>query len=101
VPDFPDCALPGEAEPRESEWAAELAVPERLAGDPPCREGAGFDAAASVLVDPPGAPALAGAGAGGGVAENAGAVDFDAPDAAAGMGDNRSRESAAMNDRPT
>jgi hypothetical protein len=105
VPDFPDCALPDEAEPRESEWAAsELAVPERLADDPLCRDGAGFNAAASVPVDPPGVPALAGldAGelAGGGVTESAGPVDFDAPDAV-GMGDNRNRESAAMNDRPT
>jgi hypothetical protein len=78
-------------------------VLERLAEDPPCEEGAGFEPAAGALgeLPPPGLDAAAsGELAGDGAAEGAGARDADFGDTGAGMDDKVSKESVPMGDRP-
>lgn len=78
----------------------ERAVLERLADDPPCEEGAGFEASTALAELPPpelGAPS--GELAGDGAPEGAGAGDADLGDTG-GMEDTVSKESVPMGDRP-
>lgn len=76
-------------------------MPERLADDPPCEEGAGFEAASPAELPPSGLDAAAsGELAGDGAAEGAGAGDTGFGDTGAGMEDKVSKESVPMGDRP-
>lgn len=79
----------------------ERAVLERLADDPPCEEGAGFEASTALAeLPPPGLDAAAsGELAGNGAPEGAGTGDADLGDTG-GMEDKVSKESVPMGDRP-
>lgn len=79
----------------------ERPVLERLADDPPCEEGVGFEASAGALAElpPPGLDAPSGELAGDGAPEGAGAGDADLGDTG-GMEDKVSKESVPMGDRP-
>ncbi|MGH8180668.1 MAG: hypothetical protein ACRETR_06785, partial [Steroidobacteraceae bacterium] len=103
APGFAVCVFPEGLERRESELAPlEWSVLERLADDPPCEEGAGFEAAEGARAALPPWPGVdvAGAGESCGAAEGAGARAADWEDTATGMEDKVSTESVAMGDRP-